>query len=72
MDAPRDFVDRLQDGADAFTEKTQPATQRDDTLPKWFAPKPPDAYVRFDSRDQIGSLFIDKETGRVFVYRNDF
>lgn len=73
LDAPEEFTNRLiATGSGEFTKEPYPATTRDSTLPAWFAPKPPDAYERFDTADRNGALFIDKQTGRVFIYRDDF
>lgn len=78
LDAPQDFISRLT-SADTgpFTRHTPPSDSRDYTLPSWFAPKTPDAYERWDAKDPSGdftrgSLFIDKQSGRVYLYRNEF
>ena len=78
LDAPREFVSRLTTpGTGIFTRPTDPSHTRDYTLPGWFAPKSPDAYDRWDATDPsggitLGSLFMDTQTGRAFIYYNDF
>jgi hypothetical protein len=77
MDAPPEFISRLTSDVGMFSREMSDSKFRDDTLPKWFAPKSPDAYERWDATDPsggitVGSLLIDKESGRVFIYYDDF
>jgi hypothetical protein len=78
LDAPKDFIARLTTSdTGIFSARALSSGERDYTFPAWFAPKAPDAYERWDASEQSstfpnGSLFIDRESGRVFVYYNSF
>ena len=75
LDGPQEFTSQFI--TEIFSKSANPSPNRDDTLPEWFAPKASDAYDRWDAMDPsgqftLGSLFMDKETGRTFIYYNDF
>ena len=78
LDAPQDFISRLTtEETGIFNRETPPSESRDFNQPRWFAPKPPEAYKRWDATDPrgevtLGSLYVDTETGRVFIYDDDF
>ncbi len=78
LDAPKEFITRLTTSdTGMFNDRALPSKERDYTLPVWFTPKSPDAYDRWDATERnsavpIGSLFVDKESGRVFIYCNAF
>ena len=69
MDAPDAFVSTLTaTGQGIFTRHADNSnfvlsSQR----PSWFAPKASSAYERWDTEDGRGSLFIDKQTKRLYL-----
>ncbi len=70
VDAPKTFVENLT--ADGYSAQPQFSDNRPG--PSWFAPKDDRAYWRWDLMDgpvTVGGLFIDRETGRIFFYRQD-
>ena len=75
LDAPQDFIESLKTSG-VFSSQRPPSKSRDVHGPAWFAPKHPTAYDRWDDLGEgggfpVGSLFIDKETGRAFIFHED-
>lgn len=64
LDAPDKFTTDL---IEWFNHEHYTSAMARSDFPAWFAPKPPDAYERYDSSDGNNSLLIDKQTGRVFL-----